>query len=35
MVRSGNAFLSEALKVLPGAAVGYILVKKNDETNDP
>jgi uracil phosphoribosyltransferase len=26
MVRSGNAFLTEALKVLPGTSIGFILV---------
>ncbi|CAD8170811.1 unnamed protein product [Paramecium octaurelia] len=35
MVRSGNAFLGEALKVLPGASVGFILVQEHPQTKDP
>lgn len=35
MVRSGNAFLTEALKVLPGTSIGFILVQENEQTKDP
>ncbi|CAD8089052.1 unnamed protein product [Paramecium sonneborni] len=35
MIRSGNAFLGEALKVLPGTSVGFILVQEHPQTKDP
>lgn len=34
LVRSGNAYLSESLKILPGASVGFILITKNEETEE-
>ncbi|CAD8149831.1 unnamed protein product [Paramecium pentaurelia] len=35
ILRSGNAFLNEALKVIQGASIGQILIQRNEETSMP
>ncbi|CAK94149.1 unnamed protein product (macronuclear) [Paramecium tetraurelia] len=35
ILRSGNAFLIEALKIMTGASIGQILIQRNEETSQP
>ncbi|CAD8063426.1 unnamed protein product [Paramecium sonneborni] len=35
ILRSGNAFLNEGLKVICGASIGQILIQRNEETSMP
>ncbi|CAD8057241.1 unnamed protein product [Paramecium primaurelia] len=35
ILRSGNAFLNEALRVISGASIGQILIQRNEETSMP
>jgi uracil phosphoribosyltransferase len=32
ILRSGNAFLPEVFKIMPGITVGQILIQRNEET---
>lgn len=35
ILRSGNAFLPEIFKLLPGASVGQILIQRDEKTSEP
>ncbi|CAD8067332.1 unnamed protein product [Paramecium sonneborni] len=35
ILRSGNAFLNEGLRVISGASIGQILIQRNEETSMP